>query len=71
MPIANAFIKLMKGENSKLADERLKICNPCDDRMGILCGVCGCFLKAKVRDEEEECPKFKWLKNQTPHPTKE
>lgn len=71
MPIASAFIKLFKGENDKLSEDRLKICNPCEHRMGILCGNCGCYLKAKVRDPEEECPNKYWLKSQTPHSGKE
>lgn len=60
MSILSAFIKLAKGENQKLAKERIAICNPCEFRAGILCGVCGCFLNAKVREPEEKCPKGFW-----------
>lgn len=60
MPILSAFKKLLKGENTELSKKRLEICKDCEDRVGILCGVCGCYLKAKTRDEEEKCPKEKW-----------
>ncbi len=60
--ILSAFLKLAKGENQELAKERIAICNPCEFRNGLLCGECGCFLKAKVRDEHEHCPKNLWIK---------
>ncbi len=62
MSIVRAFTKLFKGENTDLAKERLRVCKDCDDRVGILCGICGCYLKAKTRDEEETCPLSKWEK---------
>lgn len=60
MKIARAFIKLLKDENSELAKKRLAICKDCEDRCGAICCNCGCYLKAKVRDEKEECPLKKW-----------
>jgi hypothetical protein len=60
MSIRGGFTKLLKGENTQLSKERLKICHKCDERAGILCGICGCWLKAKTRDESEKCPLKKW-----------
>jgi len=47
--------------NNKLAKERLKICSTCEYRVGLICGSCGCVLKAKARLPEEICPYSKWL----------
>lgn len=47
-------------QNNKLARERLKICLKCSDRKGGICNLCGCFLNAKARLHEEECPIQKW-----------
>ena len=27
---------------------------------GYYCGGCGCPIPAKIRSEDEKCPKFKW-----------
>lgn len=60
MSIIRGFTKLIKNENEGLSKDRLRICEKCEDRAGIICGVCGCYLKAKTRDEEEKCPLNKW-----------
>ena len=63
MPIISAFLKLLTNENRELAKTRLKICHHCPERMGVVCGKCFCFLKAKTRDKNEECPLGKWEKS--------
>lgn len=59
----------------KLAEARLKICEKCPVRTGIVCdpkkklkhvrtgeivGGCGCMLTAKVRSVNSQCPIGKW-----------
>ena len=38
--------------------KRMKICKACTKDP--VCPVCGCFLEAKTRVEEEKCPIDKW-----------
>ncbi len=44
----------------EMAKTRQAICQPCEHRTGITCGLCGCVLKFKTRLTEEECPAKKW-----------
>tara|TARA_R100000231_G_scaffold35832_1_gene31782 strand:- start:210 stop:434 length:225 start_codon:yes stop_codon:yes gene_type:complete len=41
-------------------EQRLQICNTCEDREGRRCGVCGCYLSMKAKWKTEECPNKKW-----------
>jgi hypothetical protein len=45
-----------------LAQERLDICNKCENLEKNLdrCSVCGCFVKVKTKVSFEECPLHKW-----------
>jgi hypothetical protein len=51
-------------EVEKIAIERMKICNACEEKKMILgvevCGKCNCPLIAKVRASENSCPLKKW-----------
>lgn len=57
-------------DRTKLARQRLLICNECDkrktrgisDKIGFsYCGICGCVLSAKVFTKRENaCPMSKW-----------
>lgn len=52
---------------SKLASNRIEICNGCEfkkSKLGVnYCGVCGCALKAKVfSPKQNACPEGKWDK---------
>lgn len=48
-------------EMEKLATERLLICIDCDKlKTGNRCGLCGCFMPAKVRSAKSTCPLKKW-----------
>lgn len=59
--IFGAFYKLwIEKEKPEFQQERLDICAKCDDRVGILCGICGCYLKAKTILEDGKCPLNKW-----------
>ncbi len=53
------------GKNHKLLQERMKVCNNCIEKIRItksvyMCNICGCFLHAKNRVKDEECPLKKW-----------
>jgi len=58
--ILKSWWKMIKGETTKLSIQRMKICKECDERIGAICGKCGCILEAKVLDDEEKCPLNKW-----------
>jgi len=39
---------------------RLDICNECEQRDGMVCKICGCFLNVKASWKSEKCPLHKW-----------
>jgi len=41
-------------------NERLEICNSCDENKNGICGVCHCILVAKTKSEDSSCPLHKW-----------
>lgn len=54
------WFRFMFKPTSKMAKERLKICEPCKFRKGAFCGECWCELDAKAEIKEEECPHGFW-----------
>ena len=61
-------------EQAELAQERILICNTCENKVlepYIHCGLCGCALKAKIytpktfMDEGGSCPAKKWMQVET------
>lgn len=52
----------------EVAEARQKICNACPKRIDITnqCKECGCFLAAKTKIKQEECPLLKWTKYESP-----
>jgi len=40
--------------------ERLLTCNECPKKKLGFCKECGCFIKAKIKVDWEECPDEKW-----------
>jgi len=45
----------------KLATKRMKICLECPKlKDNKRCGMCGCFMPAKVRCENATCPLKEW-----------
>lgn len=68
MEEVKSLIKSIKNFNYKILNpkDRLKICNECNFStktfLGLRCKICGCFLSAKARMENEECPLGKWRK---------
>lgn len=47
-------------EQAELAEQRLIICDACDNRNNNRCELCGCNLAAKTLIKESECPIKKW-----------
>lgn len=52
-------------KNEKLANKRITICKECSslehiDKLGDICGECGCVIKAKSRVKDEKCELNKW-----------
>lgn len=47
-------------KNNDMARYRLSVCSECPERRWASCGICGCFLQAKARIPEEQCPIGKW-----------
>jgi hypothetical protein len=47
-----------------VSSQRQDICNDCEYRIKTTnqCSKCGCFLSAKTKFRQEECPLQKWLK---------
>lgn len=48
----------------EIAEERLSICNGCDKLIKATktCKECGCFMSAKTKLPNAECPIGKWQK---------
>jgi hypothetical protein len=40
--------------------ERLEICAACEEKRGLRCQKCGCFVSVKAALFEAECPLQKW-----------
>lgn len=60
---------LKRDENEILAEQRYEICQACEFRKGIACGICGCHIRAKSKaiyklDNDgksiDGCPKKYW-----------
>lgn len=63
------FYYKLTNKKKWLARKRLSICNKCSNKkmftlagkdMGEICSLCGCFLNAKTRVEDEYCDLDKW-----------
>lgn len=54
----------LTGKKQDLADSRLAICNKCEhkitNKLGDICGECGCILNSKTRVKDEHCELNKW-----------
>ena len=40
--------------------ERLQQCAACEEKLGLRCKKCGCFISAKAALLKAECPLSKW-----------
>jgi len=51
-------------EIKKMASERMAVCARCPHasaKMYLHCDVCGCYIPAKARSRESDCPLNFWL----------
>ena len=55
-------LNLVPEYESKIADERMKICKDCDkyNTLLLICNQCTCYLPAKTKCIECKCPQNKW-----------
>jgi hypothetical protein len=53
-------VVLKDPEIEQLAQARGEICMQCPHRKLIVCGKCGCPLKAKLRAPDSTCPDNRW-----------
>jgi hypothetical protein len=53
---------MLRGKNNEISKPRTAICKLCQHRDKVLnsCNACGCFLPAKTRVEDAECPFGYW-----------
>jgi hypothetical protein len=46
--------------NQQERQDRKTICDNCEKKNGVRCGVCGCFLIAMQKVKFTNCPLSKW-----------
>jgi hypothetical protein len=52
---------MFKNEKSEtLYQQRIQVCGNCDHKKPLVCGLCGCPLKAKLRALDSSCPDNRW-----------
>lgn len=59
------WFNLMIGKEHRVYQARYRICKHCRYRRRIfglflICSKCGCFIKAKVKSDDERCPEYNW-----------
>lgn len=57
------YYLITNNEKSRLISKlRINVCNACEHKNKTLnsCNLCGCFIPAKTRLIEEECPNGLW-----------
>jgi hypothetical protein len=59
---ANGWKNLLVKNNQAelLFQQRSDICNRCEHKTPLTCGLCGCPLAAKLRAVEASCPDKLW-----------
>lgn len=53
---AKGQLNILDPQTKALAEKRLAICEACPKRQTNQCGICGCFIPAKVSDPNAKCP---------------
>lgn len=68
-----ATLKTMFTQRFKISEERLDICNQCDDfdQTSSRCTRCGCFMNYKTLLHYAQCPIGKWDKYDKDKPLEE
>lgn len=58
--IITGWFNYLTGKHYFMMKDRLRVCNKCIQKDGKFCSVCGCHLKAKASEPDENCPLDKW-----------
>jgi len=65
--IVKGFSALAVGKKYEFTDGRLRVCRTCDKGyfkkqkyLRLFCSECNCFIPAKARAKDAECPLDKW-----------
>lgn len=68
--IVKGYTALATGKKYEFTDARLAVCRTCDkgyfkkERIWrLFCAECKCFIPAKARVKDEQCPLNRWLDN--------
>lgn len=54
-------VRTASHEQVIMAMERLTICENCPKNRNGFCGICGCYLPAKIMVVDSDCPESRWL----------
>jgi hypothetical protein len=62
--IAEGYTNLAKGKKYEFTDSRIRACRECDKNYWIIrrlfCSICKCYIPAKARAKDAECPLDRW-----------
>ena len=58
--LTKGTLYFLLGINRVKSKQRLELCNKCPFNKNGKCALCGCYLFAKTRLDEQECPVSKW-----------
>lgn len=62
--IVQGYFRLFRHINLIESNNRINICQVCEKKVliknSLWCSICKCFIPAKSRVEEEDCPLGKW-----------
>jgi len=59
--IFTGFKNLITGKETPQEKQRLEICKKCPNlKKTNRCGICGCYMPAKVKAPQARCPIKKW-----------
>lgn len=62
--IATGLTNLAMGIKYEFTDDRVRACQQCDKNYwlgrSLWCSICKCFVPAKARVKDEQCPIGKW-----------
>jgi len=62
--IVTGYSRLVRGVRCRDTDDRIRTCQWCEKNYWIKrtlwCSICKCYIPAKARVEDEDCPLGKW-----------
>lgn len=64
--IIKGYHRYALNKTYEFADDRIRVCQRCEKNYWIgrtlWCSICKCFVPAKARVEDEQCPIKRWIK---------